>query len=153
MLTKKQKTQGKARDIIDAIGHENEKQGIKWAKYFFDEFQKREKEKTNKIIDRLLKVRNKRKEYHRVLREVFDGMIMELERPTPGFSAETGYNDIGIWVKLKDPYGRTFQRGIKPTGTPKIDLAAATHMMGTTEDKMYEISDPDKPTDSGIFTT
>lgn len=139
-------------DKIDAMGHESERQGIKWTQYFMKQFEKDEFEKNQIKKEKLDKrARYSRKEYTRVCREMLDQEIKELERPGPGFWVETGYEGEGVWLKLHDRYGRKFARGFKPSGIPKVDLHMINLFMGWTQDKMWEIEEAMLPDKSGIY--
>jgi hypothetical protein len=144
------KAEGEAGEIIDAMGHENEKKGIKWTQYFMDKWEKKEWEENQLKKDRLGKHRMKKKEYTRILYKMFEEMIKHMERPAPGYFVKSGFSHKGIWSRMYDKYNRTYARGVKVCGTPKVDFQAIVTLAAATEDKMWEV-DSKKETPSGIY--
>lgn len=142
----------KAIEMLEAMGHENEKEGIKHTKYFMNLWDKQQWEQQQIQEEKLGKAsKYKRIEYHRILRKMLNNMVMGIDRIGPGYWAETGFDDKGVWAKLHDKYNRVWQRGIKPSGIPKVDYKGAVGLAAAIEIKMIEIEqDPDPKTESGI---
>jgi hypothetical protein len=139
-----------ASDILDAIGQRSEKKAKKWVIYFNELYKQKELEKNQLRRSRLKKSRKRKQEYYKICAEMLHDMVIKLERPVPGFVVGADFNEKGIYVELWDPYGRTYKRAIKPSGTPKYDLPAILTLVGSTEDTMWNISD-EKVTSGGIF--
>jgi hypothetical protein len=141
---------GEAREILDTIGQDSEKEGIRWTKIFMDQWDKKEWEE-NQIEKEKLKKRNKRRlEYTHLLHNLIREKGLELERPAQGYWLETGFNQKGVWVRLHDRHGNKWNRGIKVTGIPKYDHHAALILVQAIEDKMWELEE-NPQTKSGIY--
>lgn len=149
----KQKQVDHAKEVLDAIGHESEKQGIKWTKYFMDKWDKQEWEKQQIVQDKLAKGTKYRKsEYYRLVANVLREIVYGIERPNWGWWAEVKSTDDGVIVILKHRTGRSWSRAFKPTGIPKIDYQAAVTYAAYTEYTMHEDEEnPSPKTASGIY--
>lgn len=141
---------GEAEDVLDAIGQKNEKEGIKWTKFFHEKWEKEELEKQFIDEETLKKNRKKKDRYFKALAFLMQKKLDELEKPGPGFTINVKTSATGVFVELKDRWGRSYKRGFKPTGTAKYDLNAAVNMIGRVEDTMYDIEDK-KQTKSGVY--
>lgn len=138
-----------ARDVLDAIGHENEHEGIKWTKYFMDLFDKNEMEK-NILREESLKKKVTRKRYHEALAGIMNELMIDMDKPSNNWITNAFFTEKGVVVQLKDKWGRVYQRAFKPCGTPKIDLHMVNLYLGGAEDTMYKV-ESEKKTQSGIY--
>lgn len=135
----------KANEILEAMGHESEKEGIKWAKYFIDKFDEKELEK-NQIKEEKLyrKAKFKRIGYHRLCWELLKEEVDLLEHPTENspYHPKVSYTKFGVSVEVHDLRTRQiYTRGFKPCGYPKYDLAAIREFTVWTQDVMWELDE------------
>ena len=149
-FSKKDSAIGEASDILDAMGQSSEKKAKKWVVYFNKLWEKKELSKNQLRKEKLAKKRKKFAEYYQILAEMLHDMVIDLERPMPGFVVAGKFNEHGVYVEMWDPWHRTYQRAIKPTGVPKYDLPAVLTLVGSTEDTMWKLAD-EKVTDNGVF--
>lgn len=149
-LDQKQKQVGEAKEVLDAIGSENEKEGIKWTKFFMDKWDKKEWEKAQFEQERLGRWTKKKKAYYELVHHFFKEQIEGLERPNYGYWVETGMSTKGVWLKLHDRFGKVWTKGMKIIGVPKYDHFGIGIISGKVEDLMWKLeeSDPLKMTDS-----
>jgi hypothetical protein len=138
--TKKKKAVAKATEVLEAIGQESEKEGVKWTKYFMDLW---DKEQWNKeqIIETSLGRKKHKLDYIELLRRFLEEQLFSLERPNFGYWVEVGKSKIGVYAKLHDRWGKVWSRGIKACGVPKMDYNAVWILVETVDDKMWELEE------------
>lgn len=122
---KDKKTQlGEASDVLDAIGHENEKEGIRWTQHFMNIWDQHELEKRDKKRDRLKKATIfNRMEYHRIVSGMIQDEAKQLDVPV-GYMIWSEYTEGGVIARLAAPNGEKYKRAFKPSGDPGVDLNA-----------------------------
>lgn len=147
---KNKKKSYNAIEMLEAMGHENEQEGIKYTKYFMDKWDRDQWEKQQIQEEKLGKAKKfRRVDYHKKLRGMLNEMVLGIDRVGPGYWAETGFNEKGVWARLHDKYGRTWQRGIKPSGIPKVDYRGSIGLAAAIEMKMIEIENDKDPKSKG----
>jgi hypothetical protein len=125
----KEKKMAQASEILDAIGQENESEGIKWTQYFMNEFDKKQWEQNQLKQDRLEKVRRFNKaEYYRVLTGMFNEEVKDMDIPT-GYLVIAQYTKEGIVVNMMDRWKKKWRRAFTPDGTPKVDFNAIVGLL------------------------
>lgn len=132
MQTDRKKQVGEAQEVLDAIGHENEAEGIKWTKHFMDKWDKKQWKQNQIKTDKLKKTRRYTKqEYYRLLYQMLQEEIKDLLENDipPGFKVYPGYDDGGVGVYLDTPDGERYARGFKPDGTPEVDFNAVVGLL------------------------
>jgi len=149
-MSSNSKKVGEVREILDAIGHENEKQGIKWTKYFMNEWDLEETRKRNSLI-MMLDSTAKRNltDYRRLLMEVLGELLYSIDLP-PQYRTKHSLNDKGIKVTLIDPHLATYERGTKISYVGRYDLSAIEHMALDCE---YEANQIEKKRSNGNYKT
>jgi len=148
LFMKLTKNQIKTIDTLDAIGQENEHEGIRWTKHFMDEFDKKEWEKDQFREEALGKSRMTKKRYSQMLLRILTEFIKEMDKPSNQWKVVGYATEKGLVIQIKDALGRVYQRAFKPCGIPKIDLGATYTLLASAEDTMYN---KDIKTDSGIY--
>jgi hypothetical protein len=143
-------TTTKAIEILDAIGTENEHEGIKWTKFFMDKWDKKEREQNQLKEENLKKKRMTKKRYYEALAGMLNEQFKQMDKPSNKWIVLAFYTDKGVVVQLKDIWGRVYQRAFKPCGIPKIDLHVVGLYLGGAEDTMYKVEAEGK-TASGIY--
>lgn len=148
------KKQIEAIEILDAIGQENEHEGIKWTKRFMEAFDKREWEKNQIKQEKLGKTRYSKKRYSEVLAGMMNEFLQEMDAPNHNWRSIAYYTEKGVVVQIKNVLGRVFQRAFAPCGIPKIDFQAVLAMVSSAEDTMWRIDkdgDLDVKTKGGVY--
>ena len=146
----KKKVVGEARDVLDVMGQQSEKEGIKWTQYFMDKFEKEEWDKEQLAKEKLQRSRLTKKRYYYILAEMLKEMIVVVNRPSPGYVASVYSNKKGVVAQFKDKLGRIWRKAFKPCGIPKIDHHACKTISGMAEDKMWSL-DAEKITEGGVY--
>lgn len=144
---------GESQDVLDAIGQENEKEGIRWTKYFMDIWDQKEREKKEKKRDRLKKATvYKKMEYYRIVAGMLQQESANLDVPDR-YMVWSEFSEQGVIVRLASPSGEKFSRAFKPSGEPVVDLNAVFGLLvdvqstiDMLEDRRYQ-----KLKDSGII--
>lgn len=137
-----------AREILDTIGQENEKEGIKWTKFFMDRFDKKEWEKNQIKMDKLNKHRMTKRGYFEMVTGMINELFKEVDKPSRKWRLQAFTTKKGVVMQIWDTLGRVYQKAFTPCGIPKIDLKAIEIYLGQAEDTMYK---EDKQTKSGII--
>lgn len=120
----KQKKIDEAAEVLDTIGQENEKEGIKWTQYFMNIWDQHELDRKLKKKDRLKKATiYKKMEYHRIIAGMIQEEAKQLDIPDR-FMVWSEFTQDGVIVRLVSPSGDKFNRAFRPTGEPGIDLNA-----------------------------
>ncbi len=135
-------------ETLEAIGQENEKEGIKWTQRFMDEFDKKEFEKYQLDEEKLKKTRKTKKYYYQMLAGMLNELLSEMDKPSRMWRALAYTTERGVVCQLKDSIGRVYQKAFTPCGVPKVDLQMINRYLGQAEDTMYKY---DQKTDSGIY--
>ncbi len=135
---------------LEAMGQENEHEGIKWTKFFMDKWDRKEREENQLRQDKLKKKRMTKKKYYEALAGMLNEQLSSMDKPSNKWKVLAFYTEKGVVVQLKDIWGRVYQRAFKPCGTPKIDLHMVNLYLGGAEDTMYKV-ETEKKTDSGIY--
>jgi len=135
---------------LEAMGQENEHEGIKWTKFFMDKWDRKEREQNQLRQDKLKKKRMTKKKYYEALAGMLNEQLRSMDKPSNKWRTLAFFTEKGVVVQLKDIWGRVYQRAFKPCGTPKIDLHMVNLYLGGAEDTMYKV-ETEKKTDSGIY--
>ncbi len=148
---------GEAAEKLEAMGQENEHEGIKWTKYFMDAFNKKEWEEEQIKTAKLDHSRRYSKRgYYEMLAKMLDEECRDLDL-TIRFTA-TGYpNKEGVVINMVDhKTGLQFKRGMKPSGIPKYDYYGITVLLMQAQNTAESIergNDDLVTTKSGIILT
>lgn len=130
---------GEASEILDAIGHENEKEGIRWTQHFMNIWDQHELDKRHQKKDRLKKatIFNKM-EYHRIISGMIHDEAKSLDIPT-GYMVWSEYTEDGVIVRLAAPNGEKYKRAFKPSGDPGVDLNAVFGLLVDVQSTVDEV--------------
>ena len=116
-------------EVLEAIGHENEKEGVKWTQYFMNEWDQKQRGKDHENLNLLDKRRKfTRQRYHEVLSGMINEGLSELD-VEHGFKAHSEFNKSGVVVRVTDPDGKKYARAFKPSGEPEIDFNAVVGLL------------------------
>lgn len=146
---------------LDAMGTENEREGIKWTKYFMDQFDRSEWEKNQIQLEKLdRKARFSRSGYHHLLAMMMNEEAKEMDFPE-GYLPIIYPTKQGVVLEIIDRSNNKHRRAFTPVGIPKIDhhavtvcLIQAQNTIDTIEEKIYKKThtlDGMKKTESGII--
>jgi len=137
-------------EILDAIGHENEKEGIRWTKYFMNQYAKKEWEKDQIKKEKLKKANKNKKDYVLLLAKMLQQELYILDTPKD-YTLDVKITPKGIIMGIKSPYkNRWVYKAFKPSGIPKYDYAYIQNAVAETD--AFMINDNRRSqTDSGIF--
>lgn len=112
----------KALDMLDAMGHEKESEGIKWTKQFMKEFDNKQWEHNQLRQEELEKGRRTAFDhrYFRLVASMLNEEAHDLDLPTAYMIA--GYSTKkGVVLEVIDRHGIHHRRAFTPSGIPKID--------------------------------
>jgi hypothetical protein len=151
-LSKREKDIGVAKQILDAIGQQNEHEGAKWVKYFGAIARKKELEENQLKKDKLTKSRRNKEQYYLMLTTMLNDMVPLLDRPGKGYVVSAKKTGKGIEVSLFTRWGKFYKKAFTPSGIPEYDLTAVMTMVNAVEDTMWHLEET-KRTDSGIYLT
>jgi hypothetical protein len=120
---------GIAQDVLDAIGHENEKEGIRWTKHFMDLWEKDQSEDKFNKESKLKKSEGYDKLRYNslicnMLQEEINGLDLDV-----GYSSYARYTKDGVFVILKAPNKKVYGRGFKPSHDYKVDYTAVVGLL------------------------
>ncbi len=147
--TKNNKEASLASEKLDAIGHENESQGIKWTKHFMDEDAKQQYVEGLRVQEGLKQYVKNKGNYTNALADLLNRNLNELDVPM-GFSTMVEVPDKDhIAVKFVDKWDRLWGWGFKPSQRVKEDFFMVNQLTAACDFKMSQL-DQDKVTDSGI---
>ena len=104
-LSKREKDIGVAKQILDAIGQQNEHEGAKWVKYFGAIARKKELEENQLKKDKLTKSRRNKEQYYLMLTTMLNDMVPLLDRPGKGYVVSAKKTGKGIEVSLFTRWG------------------------------------------------
>lgn len=143
---------------LEAMGQENEKEGIRYTKEFMDEFDKREWERNQLQIQKLEHRRKfKKMDYFHLVARMLDEESKQLDI-SDRFLVKTIWNEEKTGLMLYDMLTKKqYGHGFKISGIPKIDHAAVTvlllELQNTAEAiEQEQIKDSNK-TRSGIIVS
>lgn len=133
-LDDRQKQVGEIGEVLDAIGHENEKEGIKWTQYFMDIWDKKELENQHRKKHKLKKSLGfTKREYYRIISNMIDEELRELDIP-PGYVAWSSFDEKGVVLRLTTYNGEKYNRAFKPDGSPSTDFNVVVGLLIDTQD-------------------
>lgn len=137
----KRKRVGHAREVLEAIGQDSEKEGIKWTKYFMDKWN-RKQWKENQIKKEKLEKKRKytKMEYFRALAGMLHEEAQFLEAP-PNYDFWAEFSGDGVVLKMRSPSGKTYQRAFKPDGTPELDYKAVVSILVSALDTVHHVEE------------
>lgn len=152
---------GLALEKLDAMGHANEKEGIKWTQFFMDQFDKETWEKDQIQLDRLEHSRRfTKRNYFYLLAQMLNEEAHDLDTPS-GYLVGARSTLDGVVLEVIDRSGICHRRAYTPCGTPKIDyecavvcLIQAQNTIDKKEEEYYKRThtvDGMKKTESGIL--
>jgi hypothetical protein len=125
----KEKELSRAMEMLDAMGQENESEGIAWTKKFMDEFDQRQWEENQLKQDKLARsTKYTRMEYYRIVCGMINEELKDMDIPR-GYVAMSHFTENGVIVDLADRWGKRWRRAFKPDGTPKIDFNAVVGLL------------------------
>jgi len=128
-------------EILESVGHESEKKGIKYVKEFMALFEKKEWEENQIKRDHLSKKsRFSKKNYYRAIVELINSEVADLDLPT-NYMVWGELTKQGVIVTLKDRFNKTYSGAFTPCGTPKVDFYAVTDLLGRALDTADRIED------------
>lgn len=149
----RQKKVNEAIEELDAIGHENEKEGIKWTQYFMKQWDLKQWEKNQFKEESLKKKRRDRLGYHRVIAGMLGEEALGMDIPL-GYQVGAFFSGDGVILKLVDRWGKKYHRAFKPDGVPKIDFNAVVGLLvdlQNTIDLLEFRAQQELPQNSGII--
>lgn len=127
---------GEASEILDAIGHEDEKEGIKWTKYFMDLWDKQEWDKNQLKKEKLEKKRKFSKiDYFKALAGMLQQESFDMDIPD-GYRVWSEFSGDGVVLKFTDIQGNIYYKAFKPDGTPEVDFNAVVGMLIDLQDSI-----------------
>lgn len=126
-----QKEQKRVAEMLEAIGQEDEHEGIKATKYFMDQFEKKNWEEDQFKQDRLEKAtKYSRHEYHKILAMMLDEEARQMDIPFElGYKAWTEFTEDGVILRMTDRWGRKYHKAFRPSGIPKVDFFAVVTLL------------------------
>lgn len=125
----RKKKMAEASEILDAIGHENEKEGIKWTQRFMSQWDKKQWEKQQIKRGELDKKRRfSRMGYHELVAGMLQEELKDLDVP-PGYRTWTEFSGEGVIVRMVDSKGKKYNRAFRPDGTPEVDFRAVVGLL------------------------
>lgn len=135
----KKKSIKNAIEVLEAIGHERESEGIKWTQYFMDMWDKKQW-KENQLKKEKLKRKRKfsKREYFMALAGMLNEEIPDLDL-TAGYSAMAYFNEKGVVLTLTTPIGEKYNRAFVPDGTPDVDFQAVVSFLVSLLDTVDKI--------------
>lgn len=146
---------------LEAMGHETESEGIKWTKYFMDQFDKDQWDKDQIKLDKLDHARRfTKRNYFHLLASMLNEELKDMDIPD-GYMFAAYSTAKGVVTELIDKSGQRYRRAFTPCGTPKIDhhcivlnLIQAQDTVDLLEEEIYRKQhtvDGLKKTESGII--
>ena len=139
----------KVLEQLEAIGQENEHEGIKATKHFMDEFDKKKQEEDLVRINSLSKSVT-RKTYHFNLATILDAEAKFMDIPL-SFKASAYPTEEGVVLELKDSLGRKYVKAFKPLGEPVKDYNYLINMLSALQDTSDSIESGNMKTKSGLY--
>lgn len=128
---------GEALEILEAVGSENEKEGIRATIEFQTESQKRNQEKEDRLKD-YLQDKSKSITYDSLLRNLLDALCSQVELPE-GYDYRVTSDERGIALIIKTP-GGLYAKGFKPCQDGKYDLNACRTIRDNLENTIERVS-------------
>ncbi len=143
MISDDKRKVGETQDVLAAIGHENEKLGIKYTKQFMDQWDKKQWYRNQLQKEKLAKGRKfKKTDYFRLISGMLGEEAQDLELPH-GYFIWSEFSGDGVILKMKDRWGNNHHRGFKPSGTPHADFSYVANILASaldTADYLEEIA-------------
>ncbi len=124
------KQQKEVEEKLEVMGQEDEHQGIRWTKYFMDQFDKKEWEKDQIHQQRLeRKAKFSKKGYYDLCAQMMNQEAQTLDLALQ-FRLRGYATKYGVALEMRDiKTGRMFTRGMKPCGIPKYDYYATVVLL------------------------
>jgi hypothetical protein len=121
---KRIKKLGEEEELIDALGHENEKEGIKNVKEFMKGEEKKEQDKQDRMTELIMGAsKGNKNSYILFMAELLDRKLKSVSI-SPGWIYEIIPTGEGVILELISPLKRYFRRAFKPCGQAIYDLNA-----------------------------
>ena len=143
------KSTKQALEVLEAIGQENEHEGIKATKYFVDQFDKREWNRQQIQEGKLDKERRfTKKRYFLMIAKMMNEEAQDLDIP-PMFKVWANPTDKGVILFIKDPFTRTYRAAFTPCGQPRKDYVAVVEFLTRAQNTMDKVAS--EPSPSGLY--
>lgn len=148
--TIRQQQIGEAEDILDAIGHERESEGIKWTKYFMDMYEKKQLKKDQFNIEALKKNKMSKSKYSWMLKSYLEASLSRLEIPNT-FQVKVEKTHEGIVAMYKPVYSSRWRyKAFAPCGIPLRDYKHVLYIIQEIDLSILK-EDNSPVTDTGII--
>lgn len=125
---------------IDVLGQENEEEASKWVIETLDGVEAGKKQEYDDALQAFSDKNKKFRTYYEALARQLDYLLKyKVDWLGHKFEYQATFNKArGVGVMVKDPLGRIFARGFKPSGEPKYDLHALKVLIYQTENVIEE---------------
>lgn len=132
------KTPKEAREVLDAIGQEDEAQGIKQTQFFMSEWEKEQAEEQAKEQRKLAEAKVKGSlAYIKAVASLLETEAKELDIPLE-FSWSVSHSPKGIIFNLEDRTGKRWRRAFKPCGDVWVDYFAVVEVLTNADTTVQE---------------